>query len=497
MGEGGSSGDIEALEVYDPKEVLLTKDLFQMSRDEQKSEIWKVANSAISVGIGILLSILFLSVNLHFAGLLQNDAILGGIGLGNIMINCTGYFLLVGLNQGFGSLSARAFSAKSSILMKNYFTKGAFTVLCVSIFMLVFMFNVYDILVALGQEEQVSYYASQYSLGIMFGLICLFFFDFLRNYFNSMGIYNEPMYIQIVSIVTQYLFCFVFSEYLGYGFSGIIFATNINYFFLLLMAIWLAKKKNLDIMPECKMDTVKVNYKKYIHFCMPIALPMVVDIFCFELNSLLIGSMQIKAQFNAHIIMCNLASLFYSFPLGLCGALCTLISNAVGHNDHVKAKNYFKISYIVGIGFACVSTFLFVFYKRELGLFYTSDEEIVQQFVSIMTIFQFFIGLDYLQGSQQGILKGVGLGKVCLMLFIICFYVIGTTSSCILGFVFDLQLIGFWIGFVLAIVTVFASQTYVMLKINWQEQIHEQHEHLLQDKKLLDELQTELIKSEH
>lgn len=155
------------------------------------------------------------------------------------------------------------------------------------------------------------------------------------------------------------------------GFDGIIIATNINYFLLLLMVIWLAKKKNIDLVPELNIKHVLSNYQRYINYCIPIALPMVVDIFCFELNSLLIGTMKNESQFNAHIIMCNLASLFYSFPLGLCGALCTLISNAVGHNDYIKAKNYFKISYIVGLGFACCSTLLFIFFKRELGLFYT------------------------------------------------------------------------------------------------------------------------------
>lgn len=61
--------------------------------------------------------------------------------------------------------------------------------------MLIFMFFIEEILVALGQSVEVSYYAAKYGFGIMFGLICMFFFDFIRNYFNSMGIFNEPMYI--------------------------------------------------------------------------------------------------------------------------------------------------------------------------------------------------------------------------------------------------------------------------------------------------------------
>lgn len=85
--------------------------------------------------------------------------------------------------------------------------------------------------------------------------------------------------------------------------------------------------------------------------------------------------------------MSNLATLLYSFPLGLSAALCTLISNAVGENDYIKAKNYFKISYFSSFGYAVVGTILFFGYKRELGEIFTQDELILENFLSIMSIF--------------------------------------------------------------------------------------------------------------
>ncbi|EGR28540.1 hypothetical protein IMG5_173300 [Ichthyophthirius multifiliis] len=60
---------------------------------------------------------------LHFAGNLPNPNILNGIGLSNTMLNITGVVFLLGLNQGFGSLSARAFSAGKYDLMYNYLSK--------------------------------------------------------------------------------------------------------------------------------------------------------------------------------------------------------------------------------------------------------------------------------------------------------------------------------------------------------------------------------------
>jgi len=71
-----------------------------------------------------------------------------------------------------------------------------------------------------------------------------------------------------------------------------------------------------------------------------------------------------------------------------------------------------------------------------------------------MNIYIFFVAMDYLQGAQQGILKALGLGKLCLKIFIFSFYGIGTTSSCILAFGFDMHLRGIWMGFSGAIIAI-------------------------------------------
>lgn len=62
---------------------------------------------------------------------------------------------------------------------------------------------------------------------------------------------------------------------------------------------------------------------------------------------------------------------------GLGGSLCTLISNAVGENDFMKAKNYFKLSYCVITMFSVLVTFIVIIFGRELAEIYTSDEEVI------------------------------------------------------------------------------------------------------------------------
>lgn len=88
-----------------------------MSREELLKTLREVGSSTMSVSIGILLTSIQLTVNLMFAGKLREDSILSGIGMANIMLNFSGAYMMGGLNQGFGTLAARAVGIKSRELL--------------------------------------------------------------------------------------------------------------------------------------------------------------------------------------------------------------------------------------------------------------------------------------------------------------------------------------------------------------------------------------------
>jgi len=76
---------------------------------------------------------------------------------------------------------------------------------------------------------------------------------------------------------------------------------------------------------------------------------MVLDILCFEINSLFIGANLDDTAFAAHVVLCNVVSIFYCIPLGLAAAICTYISMALGKNCPKTAKTLAKIAFGLGI----------------------------------------------------------------------------------------------------------------------------------------------------
>lgn len=117
------------------------------------------------------------------------------------------------------------------------------------------------------------------------------------------------------------------------GLIGIAYANNLSNIFSLIAIIYAMNKMN--VLPKYAYFNRNNLFKNYLPYCkhvFPIALPMVIDVLCFEINSILIGIFKNDSYFGAHVIMCNIVSIFYAFPQGICATMCTLISNAIGQN---------------------------------------------------------------------------------------------------------------------------------------------------------------------
>jgi len=58
------------------------------------------------------------------------------------------------------------------------------------------------------------------------------------------------MYLQFASLIIQLICSVIFVDFMEMGFTGIILSTNIAFVCLFLMAIPLAKSKNINLIPE-------------------------------------------------------------------------------------------------------------------------------------------------------------------------------------------------------------------------------------------------------
>ena len=168
-----------------------------------------------------------------------------------------------------------------------------------------------------------------------------------------MSVYKKshiPMFTQIVSTAFHVAWCDLLIVRWALGIRGASLAICITYttnFIALLFytavidreerVIWSIDKKAFH------------DWTGYLRLGIPGALVIMLDMWCYEIISLMAGYLVIEAT-AAQIIVSNIEVIFNQIPMGISIAASTLVGGAIGENNIRKAKSLSKMACFFSFG---------------------------------------------------------------------------------------------------------------------------------------------------
>lgn len=88
---------------------------------------------------------------------------------------------------------------------------------------------------------------------------------------------------------------------------------------------------------------------------------------------------------------------------------------------------------------------------------------------------------DSIQLTLGAVVKVVGKGKIALLMYIVCLYIIANPLSYYLGITMEFGLLGIWIGVIVGVALLSLIFLVMALKIKWNRELNAGEEPLLQD----------------
>ena len=93
-------------------------------------------------------------------------------------------------------------------------------------------------------------------------------------------------------------------------------------------------------------------------------------------------------------------------------------------------------------------------------------QQLTQQVLVLVTFIFFF---DCMQGFLQGPIRAIGLQGRASCYTIVLFYLVGLPVACLLGFKFEMGVMGLQAGVGLALMLQFVTYALILRFSNWQE----------------------------
>lgn len=192
------------------------------------------------------------------------------------------------------------------------------------------------------------------------------------------------------------------------------------------------------------------RFREIMKLGLPIAVTLALEVTVFNAAVFLMGLID-RDSLAAHAIAIQIASLAFMIPLGLSQAATVRVGIAHGRKDAEAVTRSGNVAFLLGVGAALFLSAIMVIAPEPLvGLFIdATDPESARVFslaVSFVLVAAVFQLVDGAQVVGAGILRGLQDTRVPMLFAAVGYWVVGLGLALWLGFAVGMEGVGIWIG---------------------------------------------------
>ncbi|KAI3929546.1 hypothetical protein MKX01_025714 [Papaver californicum] len=400
--------------------------------EEVKKQLW-LSGPLITVNV---LQFCIQLISIMFVGHL-GELSLSGASMATSFATVTGFSLLMGMGSALDTLCGQSYGAKQYHMLGIHMQRGMFVLLLVSAPLAFIWANTGRILIAVGQDPEISAEAGVYA---RYMIPCLFAYGLLQCHIRFLQTQNIVFPMMISSAVTallHFLVCWVLVFKAGLGNRGAAMANCVSYWTNLILLVLYVKYSG-------KCERTWTGFSKealhdilnFIRLAIPSAIMVCLEMWSFELMVLLSGLLpNPKLETSVLSICLNTCALVWMIPSGLGGAVSTRVSNELGAGRPQAARLAVQVVFVLAVTEGLLIGTIMILVRRIWGNAYSNEKEVVNYVALMMPILAVSNFFDGLQAVLSGTARGCGWQKIGAFVNLGSYYLVGIPSAVLLAFV--------------------------------------------------------------
>ena len=156
---------------------------------------WDIFRISLPTIISCLFMQLTYFINTVYAGHLNDESKLAGLGLGTCLLECLTLYIIMGMNGALETLVSHAYGANQLVLCGVYLNRARVINTTIFIPLASILLFTREVLMFLGQEESVVEHAHTYIIANLPSVYMLGIYDMTKRFLNCM----ESSWVQMVA----------------------------------------------------------------------------------------------------------------------------------------------------------------------------------------------------------------------------------------------------------------------------------------------------------
>ncbi|KAL4467912.1 hypothetical protein ABPG74_013247 [Tetrahymena malaccensis] len=407
--------------------------------------IW-LLKSCIEEALSYFLEWAPLTIIYFFMTRTYSQHIANGYGLGLVWLNCMGQGLYYGLGSGLETMASHAHGAKNYEQVGILFQKTLFVSSIMFIPICIMMIYAEQILLLWNENADLCQIAGQLCIFAIPGIAFVAVYYAFKATLNAQNEYRLQVYSSGINTILTIIYCFIFITGLDCGIMGAAIVFSLSQFSNLVLCYMFAnRKKHLK---KCFIPFTKLCFqdlKPFLKTAIPIGSLVSLEWILQEVNSIIASNLP-EEQYSANIAIANLASTSVQFPLGYATAACTFIGNEMGRGNVKNAKKYALYSTYIVISHLIITGLPIAIFRESIASTFTVNPEVKEQFMRIIFFALGVYFLDAIQCLVTAFMRAIAKEKFSSASFLICYALVGLTSSYYLAYKTSFEITGVWTG---------------------------------------------------
>lgn len=391
----------------------------------------------------------------------------GVLPLAAVVLGASSFFVVFVLGSGFAKavmpMVAAALGRGDEAQVRRDTRMGLWLSILFGVVVLPIFWWSGPILLALGQDPEVSAIAQSYLRIVGCGMVPALLVTVLQGYLSALGRTQVVLWVTLLAvalnIAVNWALIFGNAGFPELGAQGAAIATiSTQVMSLIVLGLY------AGFLPSLRRFHLFQRFwrpdwhamRQVWRLGVPIGLTGLAEGGLFQASALMMGWIG-TVELAAHGIALEVAALTFMLHVGLSSAATIRIARFDGRGDRVALRQAAKMAVGISTGVAVASVILFVAVPEPIVALFLDLEKpesaaIIAYGSVLLGVAALFQLADALQVMALGLLRGVQDTKVPMVLAAVSYWLIGIPCSYVLAFPLGFGGVGLWFGLVVGLV---------------------------------------------
>uniref|UniRef100_A0A0D9XNM0 Protein DETOXIFICATION n=1 Tax=Leersia perrieri TaxID=77586 RepID=A0A0D9XNM0_9ORYZ len=380
--------------------------------------------------------------------------------------------ILLGMASALETLCGQSYGAKQYHMLGIYLQRSWIILFCCAVLLTPIYLFTTPLLIALGQDPQISAMAGTISLWyipVMFSLVWSFT---LQMYLQSQSKNMIVTYLALLNLGLHLFMSWLLTVKFHFGLVGVLSSMVIAYWIPVFGQLAFVFFGGCPLTWTGFSSAALTNLSAIIKLSLSSGVMLCVEMWYNTVLVLLTGYMKnAEIALDALSICLNINGWEMMISIGFLAATGVRVANELGAGSARRAKfaifNVVTTSFLIGF----VLFVLFLIFRGSLAYIFTESKAVANAVADLSPLLAFSILLNSVQPVLSGVAIGSGWQSVVAYVNLASYYLIGIPIGAMLGYVIGFQVKGIWIGMLLGTLVQTLVLIFITFRTDWEKQV--------------------------